>query len=106
MYSAAGCSKGRPYSQGMSSVTCIRLAPVNISSLGPCLVVRNRRLGPTTLLPPDDQRLHEILQSPVDMSAWINYVLFDTMGDLIVGESFRCFETETLYVSRTCTCLS
>ncbi|KAH9223339.1 cytochrome P450 [Leptodontidium sp. 2 PMI_412] len=42
-------------------------------------------------------RLHEISDKPIDMSAWFNYLLFDTIGDLVLGESLDCLETGTLH---------
>jgi hypothetical protein len=46
------------------------------------------------------QKLHEIrIQGPVDMSAWLNFVTVDIIGDLTFGESFHCLETSTLHAS-------
>ncbi|KAK0121704.1 hypothetical protein ONS95_009989 [Cadophora gregata] len=42
-------------------------------------------------------RLHEICDKPVNMSAWFNYVLFDTSGDLVLGDSFGCLENGALH---------
>ncbi|PVH86455.1 putative benzoate 4-monooxygenase cytochrome P450 [Cadophora sp. DSE1049] len=42
-------------------------------------------------------RLHEVNSKPVDMSAWFNYLLFDTIGDLVLGEALGCLETGTLH---------
>ena len=47
-------------------------------------------------------RLHEICDKPINMSAWFNYVLFDTSGDLVLGDSFRCLENGALHVSFRC----
>ncbi|KAL2075912.1 hypothetical protein VTL71DRAFT_855 [Oculimacula yallundae] len=42
-------------------------------------------------------KLSEVCDKRVDMSAWFNYVLFDTVGDLVVGETFDCLETQSLH---------
>ncbi|KAH7412712.1 cytochrome P450 [Cadophora sp. MPI-SDFR-AT-0126] len=42
-------------------------------------------------------RLHEVCGKPVNMSAWFNYVLFDTSGDLVLGDSFGCLENGALH---------
>ena len=43
-------------------------------------------------------RLQDNSRNSVDMSAWFNYALFDTMGDLITGKSFQCLDKGTLHV--------
>ena len=42
-------------------------------------------------------RLHENSDKPQDMVAWFNYVAFDIVGDLTLGESFNCLRDSRLH---------
>ncbi len=43
-------------------------------------------------------RLHEAAsKGPQDMVSWYNFVTFDIIGDLSLGESFNCLESSTLH---------
>lgn len=45
-------------------------------------------------------KLYDIrLHGPVDVSAWLDFITVDVIGDLTFGESYHCLETSTLYVS-------
>ncbi len=46
------------------------------------------------------KKLHQVrAQGPVDVSAWLNFITVDIIGDLTFGESFHCLETSTLHAS-------
>ncbi|CZR65384.1 related to isotrichodermin C-15 hydroxylase (cytochrome P-450 monooxygenase CYP65A1) [Phialocephala subalpina] len=42
-------------------------------------------------------RLRDVCKEPVNISAWINFATFDTIGDLTFGESFQCLENGRLH---------
>ena len=43
-------------------------------------------------------RLHEHCKDGAqDMVSWFNFVTFDIIGDLTIGESFRCLQESTLH---------
>lgn len=44
-------------------------------------------------------KLRENVGKPVDMVAWYEFTLFDTIGDLLFGRPFDCLETSTSHVS-------
>jgi hypothetical protein len=44
-------------------------------------------------------RLRENAGKPVNMVAWYEFVLFDTIGDLLFGRPFDCLETSRSHVS-------
>jgi cytochrome P450 len=42
-------------------------------------------------------KLHENAAKPQDMVAWYNFVSFDIIGDLTLGESFNCLQDAELH---------
>jgi len=42
-------------------------------------------------------RLHETCKNTQDMASWFNFVSFDIIGDLTLGESFDCLENSELH---------
>jgi hypothetical protein len=44
-------------------------------------------------------KLRENVGKPIDMVAWIEFTLFDTIGDLLFGRPFDCLEKSSSHVS-------
>lgn len=50
-------------------------------------------------------KLRENVGKPINMVAWYEYTLFDTIGDLLFGRPFECLEKSTTHVSAIITLL-
>lgn len=44
-------------------------------------------------------KLHENVGKPINMVAWYEFTLFDTIGDLLFGRPFDCLDKSTSHVS-------
>ncbi|KUJ21564.1 putative cytochrome P450 monooxygenase [Mollisia scopiformis] len=42
-------------------------------------------------------RIREVCKDPIDITAWLNYVTFDIIGDLTFGDNFQCLDSGNLH---------